>query len=185
MGETVLMLFREYPEAAIFISIAANVLIALSGVLPSYFLTAANIYFFGIYGGTALSILGESLGAWIAFLLYRKGFKGFTRDKLKRYKRVEPLINLKGSRAFQFILILRLMPFMPSGVVTFFSAVGVVSVTTFVLASTIGKIPALLIEALAVHQVLEWNMTGKLILMAISLFFLWNLFIVMKNKNRT
>ncbi len=175
MGETVLTLFRENPEMAIAISLIINILIAVSGFLPSYFLTAANIYFFGFLGGTAISILGESIGAYVAFLIYRKGFRRFTRDKLQKYKRVEPLMNLSGWRAFQFILTLRLMPFMPSGIVTFFAAIGVVSVVTFVLASTVGKIPALLIEALAVQQVMEWNWIGKLILLVISLLFLWNL----------
>ncbi|WP_349410614.1 TVP38/TMEM64 family protein [Pseudalkalibacillus sp. SCS-8] len=174
MGEMMLTLFREYPHIAVILSILANILIAISGVLPSYFLTAANIYFFGFINGTIISMVGESLGAVIAFIFYRKGFRRFSRKKLNRYRQVERLINIEGKEAFFMILSLRLMPFMPSGVVTFFSAIGVVSLMTFFLASTIGKLPALIMEALAVQQVLEWTTAGKVILAGVSLMLFYS-----------
>ncbi|MCF6137216.1 TVP38/TMEM64 family protein [Pseudalkalibacillus berkeleyi] len=183
MGEAIVALFRDFPEFAILISIVANVIIAISGVLPSYFLTAANIYFFGFFGGTILSILGESIGAWCAFILYRKGFKKHSRKWLQKYRSVGKLINLQGRIAFQFILTLRLLPFMPSGVVTFFSAIGIVSTWTFVIASTLGKIPAILLEAFAVNQVLQWTIAGKVLLTGISLIFLLNLIVLIRKKS--
>lgn len=183
VGTATLDLFHQYSQVAVLLSIMLNVLIAVSGFLPSYFLTAANIFFFGFWPGTLLSFFGEAIGAFIAFLLYRKGFKRMSREKLGRYRHAKKLIDLKGRRAFLFIFSLRLMPFMPSGIVTFFSAVGMVSVWVFLVASTIGKIPALLLESTTVHHILEWNGIGKVILLGISLTLLYGLWTTLGKKN--
>ena len=104
-----------------------------------------------------MSFLGEALGAGVAFYVYRHGFR-----------RVEPLIQspfvLKwldrltkqtGWDAFWTILFLRLLPFAPSGLVTFLSATSGVSALVFLSASTIGKVPALVLEAFAVNELIQ------------------------------
>ncbi|MET3729661.1 putative membrane protein YdjX (TVP38/TMEM64 family) [Fictibacillus halophilus] len=164
MSETVIQFFQEYSEWAIMISLGLNILIGILGVVPSVFITAANMMFFGFWYGTILSFIGEALGAVVAFLLYRKGFKEFSREKLKGYPRVVRLLDASGKEAFILILSLRLLPFVPSGFVTFASAIGAVSAWTFVVASSLGKIPALVIEAYSVYSVTEWNTEGKIIL---------------------
>ena len=68
-------LLQQYPQLAIIISIGISLLIAIIGVVPSFFITSANILFFGFWNGTLISFIGESIGAAIAFILYRKGFK--------------------------------------------------------------------------------------------------------------
>ena len=82
------------------------------------------------------------------------------------------LVDSKGKDAFVLILILRLIPFVPSGLVTFGAAIGEVSVLVFFAASTLGKIPALLIEAYSVAQIAEFNWQGKLILVITALVLL-------------
>ncbi|WP_137790445.1 VTT domain-containing protein [Bacillus sp. E(2018)] len=164
MSETVIQFFNEYREWAIVISLVLNIVVSILGVVPTVFITAANIMFFGFWNGTFLSFIGEALGAMVAFLLYRKGFKQVSRDKLKGYPRVVRLLEARGREAFLLILSLRLLPFVPSGFVTFASAIGAVSAGTFVIASSIGKLPALLLEAYSVYNVTEWNTEGKIIL---------------------
>jgi uncharacterized membrane protein YdjX (TVP38/TMEM64 family) len=164
MSETLLTFFKEYGEWAIPISIFLNVIIAILGVVPSFFLTAANILFFGFWYGTFISFIGEAAGAAISFLLYRNGFKKVTRQKLEGYPQVVRLLEAKGKEAFILIFSLRLLPFVPSGLVTFAGAIGAVSAYVFVAASSIGKVPALLLEAYSVYNVTEWNTEGKIIL---------------------
>jgi uncharacterized membrane protein YdjX (TVP38/TMEM64 family) len=174
LEEQILTIFRDYPNAAIFISIAFSILIALLGVVPSVFITAANILFFGFWKGTMISFLGEALGAIIAFWLYRKGFKQKLHGQLEKFPRAQRLIDAEGKQAFLLILSLRLLPFVPSGLVTFAASVGKVSALIFWTASSLGKIPALLIEAYSVYQVTQLGWQGKLILViaAIGLAFL-------------
>ncbi|MFZ1453907.1 MAG: hypothetical protein WAT20_14470, partial [Ferruginibacter sp.] len=85
MVDSLLQLFKEHQDLAIVISICASILVAVLGVVPSVFITAANILFFGFWNGLFISFLGEALGAGIAFLLYRKGFKKPVEKKLDTY----------------------------------------------------------------------------------------------------
>ena len=182
MKEQLIELLGTYPVAGVFISIALNILISVLGVVPSVFLTAANLIVFGFWKGTLISFTGEALGAAVAFLLYRKGFQKMAEQKLMRYPKAKKLLNSGGMEAFSLILSLRLMPFVPSGVVTFAAAISQVPLWVFLIASTIGKAPALIMEAYSVYEITRWTGTGKLILVLSSLFIL--VFAVKKYNNR-
>lgn len=176
MKQSVVDLFNSYPQYAFMFSISINVLIAVLGVMPSVFLTAANILFFGFWNGTFISIAGESIGAVIAFWLYRAGFKKNVEAATNKYPAVAKLLNAQGKDAFIAIVSLRLIPFIPSGIITFTAAIGRVSMLTFFIASSLGKIPALLIEAYAAYQVTEFNLQGKLILLLVGIYLLYVVF---------
>lgn len=162
-------LFENYREAALLLSVLLNIVISILGVVPSVFLTAANIFVFGPVAGTMISITGEAAGAVVSFVLYRKGFRRWAGKRLPEKRWIQKLLNARGKDAFLLIIGLRILPFIPSGLVTFAAAIGSVGVTAFTLASTIGKIPALIIEAYSVYQVTEWTFQGKLILAVFSL----------------
>lgn len=164
MKESLLELFQQNPQMAIAISLLISILIAVIGLLPSFFITAANILFFGFWQGTLLSFLGEALGAVVAFLLYRKGFKKAITQQLVKFPKAQQLVLAKGKQAFLLVVSLRLLPFVPSGIVTFGAAVGTMTAFQFLIASSVGKAPALLIEAYSVHQVTRFQWQGKLIL---------------------
>jgi len=164
LGEQLLEIFKAHPQEAIIISLLLSIVIAIAGILPSVFITAANILFFGFWKGLLLSFLGEALGAIVSFVLYRKGFKTSMTTPLHKYPRVERLIAAKGKEAFLLVLGLRLLPFVPSGLVTFAGAIGNIRLLTFATASSLGKIPALFIEAYSVYQITAFSWQGKLIL---------------------
>lgn len=166
-------LFQEYKEYAVLFSLLINIVIAVLGFLPSVFITGANLIFFGFWGGIIISFLGEALGAIIAFILYRKGFKKMSNKTLKKYPKITSIIDLEGKRAFYGVLSLRLMPFMPSGLVTIAGAVGKISLISFAISSSIGKIPALLIEGYSVYQVVSFTWEGKVILLLLSMMIIY------------
>lgn len=169
MQEKLVELLINYEELAIAISLLLNITISILGFLPSVFITAANLLVFGVWKGTLISFIGEALGAVIAFYLYRKGFKKYTDQKWKANSFIHKLLSAKGRDAFLLIFILRLFPFIPSGLVTFTAAIGEVSILLFVLASSLGKIPALVIEAYSVYQVTSGTTQGKIILTVVSI----------------
>jgi uncharacterized membrane protein YdjX (TVP38/TMEM64 family) len=183
MEEQIIDLLLLYKEAAIFISIFINILIAILGVMPTVFVTAANIAVFGFWEGTLLSFIGEALGAVVAFWLYRKGLKKISEVKLSKYKKGKELMEVRGKEAFYLILALRFLPFIPSGIVTFFAAIGSVSISIFALASSLGKVPAMLIEAYSVYQVTNWTWQGKMILFLAAIYFLILVFRKRKSAN--
>jgi uncharacterized membrane protein YdjX (TVP38/TMEM64 family) len=165
-------IFQHYPYAAVFISLLVSILVAVLGLVPSFFITAANILFFGFWMGTFISFLGESMGAMIAFMLYRKGLRRNMTGGLDKFPRLKKLLNAGSNEAFGLILALRLIPFVPSGLITFTAAIGTVPATIFFFASSLGKIPALLFEAGSVYAVTRFNWLGKIATMSIALMFL-------------
>ncbi len=169
LEKTLIQLFNEYPHLAVFISLALSVLVAVIGILPSVFITAANILFFGFVNGTLLSFAGEALGAAVAFQLYRRGFKKKVGNRLDKYPSVQKLVAAEKGNAFLLIFSLRLVPFVPSGLITFAAAIGKVGFTIFLVASSLGKIPALLMEAFAVNEVTKFGWQGKIILLLAAL----------------
>jgi uncharacterized membrane protein YdjX (TVP38/TMEM64 family) len=166
-------LFKEYPQLAVIISICLSIIIAIIGILPSVFITAANLLFFGFWNGTLISFLGEAIGAAISFLLYRKGFKKMADKRLHEYPRLKQLVDADNEKAFSLVFSLRLIPFVPSGLITFAAAVGKVSFAVFLAASSLGKLPALLIEAVSVYEVTKFGWLGKLILVVAALGILY------------
>lgn len=180
MQESLLQFFQQHPQLAIAISLLISIVIAILGVVPSVFITGANILFFGFWPGLLLSFLGEAIGAAIAFVLYRKGFKKGVEKKLDAFPKAAQLIKAEGREAFGLILSLRLLPFVPSGLVTFAAAVGKVSAPIFIAASSAGKIPALLIEGYSVYKAAQAPWQIKILLGVIAVV----LFIIILRKKR-
>jgi len=170
---SLLQLFKEYQELAFAISICASIVVAILGFVPSVFITAANILFFGFWNGMFISFLGEAIGAGFSFLLYRRGFKKKVEKGLDKYPKLKRLIEAKNKEAFYLIFSLRLMPFVPSGLITFAAAVGKTSFLNFITASSLGKIPALLIEGYSVYEVTQFGWQGKLILATMAVVILY------------
>ncbi|EMT46456.1 TVP38/TMEM64 family protein [Anoxybacillus flavithermus] len=170
MEQQIIALFRTYEPFAFFISIAINIVISILGVVPSVFLTAANLAVFGFWKGTFLSFVGEAVGAIVSFVLYRKGFRQLSETKWFSYPQVRRLLMAEGKEAFLLVVSLRLLPFVPSGIVTFVAAIGRMSLLLFTAASSLGKLPALLLEAYSVYQVMNWTWQGKVISTLLSVF---------------
>ncbi|WP_315635891.1 TVP38/TMEM64 family protein [Rossellomorea yichunensis] len=149
----------------IFISIFINILISILGFLPSVFLTAFNISAFGFWTGIVISILGESLGAIVSFYLYRKGMKFAGIDQILSNKYFLKLKEASGTEWIFLLFLFRMVPFVPSSVVTVAAAFSSISIVAFSVISSGGKIPSLLIEAFVVMNVLDAD-KGTVILLA-------------------
>ncbi|MCK6256507.1 VTT domain-containing protein [Fictibacillus sp. KIGAM418] len=163
LKDLIIDLFTAYENIAFLLSIGINMIISLLGVVPSVFLTAANLTVFGFGEGMAVSFIGEAFGAVISFILYRKGFRKAANMRGLSHPKVKQLLAAEGKESFYLILALRLLPFVPSGIVTFIAAIGKTSLFIFVLASSIGKVPAILIEGYSIYQIIHWTWEGKLV----------------------
>src|SRR5919112_6474587 len=108
MKEAALQFFEQYPNLALISAFSFAVFVALIGIIPSFFVTAAAVLFFGFWPGVAVTFAGETLGAAVAFYLYRRGFKKSIRHKLLKYKAAQALLNADEKKAFWTIFSLRL-----------------------------------------------------------------------------
>jgi uncharacterized membrane protein YdjX (TVP38/TMEM64 family) len=172
VDEYFLLLMPENKFLVAFISIVANVIISISGILPSAFLTAANIAFFDLKIGLIISIIGEASGAIVSFIIYRKSLIKLSNQRKWKNKLLIRLQHSKGLEASLIVFLLRTLPFIPSGVVTLFAAYSLMGLVSFSIASTLGKIPSLLIEAYAVSLALQISTKWQLISFVFILIFM-------------
>ncbi|GAB6180873.1 hypothetical protein JCM14036_21920 [Desulfotomaculum defluvii] len=139
-------IIQEAGATAILISIFINVAISLSGVIPSVFLTAANVLVFGLFEGFLISWAGEISGAAISFLLYRWGVKSIAKLSTDQWKISKTVNSLSGIKQIYFLTVLRMAPFIPSGLINLLGAITTISFTNFIIATILGKFPSLVLE---------------------------------------
>lgn len=153
--ENLIEIFNQYKEFALFISLILSILVALCGILPSVFVTGANIIFFGPFWGFAISLLGETIGGWITFKIYRLGLKSASEKIKGRYKLIDKLLKSNGPRAGMLIFQGRLIPFIPSGFVTLAASVSNVNDKVFLISTFLGKIPSIALETLISYDLIN------------------------------
>ncbi|WP_051968246.1 MULTISPECIES: TVP38/TMEM64 family protein [Neobacillus] len=166
----------------ILVSIIINIVICIGGVIPSIFITATNITFFGFHTGLAITYIGECVGAVFSFWLYRKGIKSLNPTILNKNKWLIKLQNTQGWDSFVIILVLRIIPLIPSGIINLTAAISKTSIFTFFMASSLGMLPGIFIEAYSIKQVLESSYHLKYILAIIAFIIFVYLFKKMKHN---
>lgn len=144
--QTAAQIIKAGGAIAILISIVINVIISLAGVIPSVFLTGANILVFGLYGGFLVSWIGELIGASISFLFYRWGVQDVIKLSTDQWKLSKTVSSLSGKKQIYFLTVLRTAPFIPSGLINLFGAITTISFANFIIATAVGKLPALVLE---------------------------------------
>lgn len=177
-----LQILNNYSEFSILISLGVSILIALSGIIPSVFVTGANILFFGVWQGFFISLLGEVIGAYITFYLYRYGFKAKVDNLAENHILLRRIINSDGIKGGFLIFQGRLIPFIPSGFVTLAGAVSEISIVPFVIGTFLGKIPSIALECLVSYGVLSTE--EKYIKLIITIIAIYLVYLTIKKGNK-
>ncbi|MGL5415511.1 MAG: TVP38/TMEM64 family protein [Clostridium sp.] len=163
----ILKLLNTYQEFAIFISVFISVIIAILGIVPSVFVTGANIVFFGPFLGFLISLLGETVGNYVSFKVYKKGLKKGIEEKFSKYKVLDKIKNSSGNKCALLILEGRIIPFVPSGIVTLAASLSSIDDLRYTLATCIGKIPSIGLEVLVSYGILSAGAKGIQAILAI------------------
>lgn len=147
-------ILTQIPIIDFLLSLLLNLGIGAIGFFPSFLVTGLNISSFGIALGTVLSLSGEIFGAIAGFYLYRYGFRKMDPGWLKHrfWTRIQ---KSSSNQVFWTVILLRLIPFVPSGLVTAGASLTPISAPLFMAASTIGKIPAVFIEVAIMYGVIH------------------------------
>ncbi len=151
----ILEIFKNNSSIAIPISLLISIGISLAGILPSVFVTGANIIFFGPIKGFLISLLSETIGAYITFTVYRLGFKKKIEKFTYKYKLLSQIVNSDDKKAGLLIFQGRIIPFIPSGIITLAASISNVNSTIFTTATLIGKAPSIALEALVSYDIIN------------------------------
>lgn len=147
--------FTATPEWAVLLSISVSLAVHLIGVIPSVFITTANVFVWGPIWGGLLSLIGEVIGSWIAFLVYRLGIQAIDHKKLARWKWFQSMHHWQPTHLFWGVLVGRLIPFIPSVVINMFAAGTRIYSFHFFLATFIGKVPAMVFEVWVSYDIIH------------------------------
>jgi len=152
------------------------------GFVPSFFITAININSLGMVLGSILTFTGETLGALIGFYLYRWGFSK-VHSKWLNHTFFNAIKNSSSMNVIRLIILFRVLPFVPSGLVTAGASLTSINGGLFMIASSIGKIPAIILEVAIVLGVIQ-KISMKYIYISIILICIVVLTIWIINKNK-
>lgn len=145
-GEVILAWFQHTSHVTLVMLIAT--LMALFPVIPYPIVGGVIGAAFGPVLGGVMTWVGSTLASILMFLFVRYGYQEWGERVLHSRNSVGKITVLFEKNAFLTILFTRLIPFIPSIVINIYSALSRVSFAAYAIASSIGKIPAMLLFAL-------------------------------------
>ncbi len=129
------------PVLTAFILICMKALSAPLG-FPGTPLTLLSGSLFGYIWGTIIALIGNTIGASLAFLLSRYMLRDYMRKKFElKYPRIREYDEKIRKRAFSTVIALRLIPLFPFNALNFMLGITSIPFKKYVVGSFIGMIP--------------------------------------------
>jgi uncharacterized membrane protein YdjX (TVP38/TMEM64 family) len=129
----------------VFIVVIFATVLALFPVIPYPVVGGVLGAAFGPVLGTLLTWLGSLIASLLMFLFVRYGYQEWGSKVLQKYDRIGKVNVMFERNAFLTILFARLALIIPSVVINIYAALSRVSFLSYAAASSLGKIPAMLL----------------------------------------
>lgn len=143
---------KSYGELAVVFSFLLTLFVNALGFPPAIIFSTANTLIFGIFWGIVISVAAETVGVTISFLLLRFFFRDNAKKLIKKSKFLSSVDKYSSKKGFVVMLIARMVPYIPSGVLNAVGALSSLSLRDYVLSAFIGKFPSTGIEAIIGHD---------------------------------
>jgi len=147
--DELLQLVKYGGTLSIFISMLLVAICVFFPVIPFPVLAGVIGAVFGVTQGVFISLAGSMVGTMGFFFLSRYGFRDWAEETLTKYPKVLEYEDFLNRNSFIAILTCRLIPIIPAPVVNLICGLSHVKWITFFIASTLGKIPNILILSFA------------------------------------
>lgn len=144
-----LLLIKDGGTLSIFISMLLVAICVFFPVIPFPVLAGIIGAVFGTILGLVVSLIGAMVGTMAFFFLSRYGFRDFAQEKLMKNPKVQEYDDFLNRNSFVAILTCRLIPIIPGPLVNIICGLSKVNWFTFFTASTLGKVPNILILSYA------------------------------------
>lgn len=185
--EQVAEYIQSYGWIAFLIAILAVVIQTFFPIVPFVLLAGANVMAFGLWTGFLVNWVGAVAAALANFFLARYAARDWAEKKIGHHSFLKNLNRHAEKRGFFIILLARWVPVLPSSVINTAAGISKVPTIWFVLATLIGKVPAVLFESFLGHYLMNWeHHKGKLTIIIIGLvLFVLGLHYLKKKKEPT
>lgn len=145
---------KNYGSMAVVFSFLLTLFVNALGFPPAIIFSTANTLIFGIFWGITLSVVAETVGVTISFLLLRFFFRDTAQKVIAKSKFLKSIDNYSSEKGFVIMLIARMVPYVPSGILNAVGALSALSLRDYFIASFIGKFPSTGIEAIIGHDMI-------------------------------
>lgn len=162
---------KGYGSMAVVFSFLLTLFVNALGFPPAIIFSTANTLIFGIFWGITLSVIAETVGVTISFLLLRFFFRDTAQKLISKSKFLKSADNYSSEKGFIVMLIARMVPYLPSGLLNAVGALSALSLRDYFLASLIGKFPSTGIEAIIGHDAIlqEEDMTRIIVVVIFAI----------------
>lgn len=124
-------------------------------LIPIVGIVVINIALFGLVCGYLWSLATSIIGALVAFIVFRYWFQSLLIKKVKR-----SYLEKLEQNGFLFVLLLRLIPFIPSSLINITGGVSSIRLIPFLTATFIGNAIYLLLLSFVANGLLSADMEG-------------------------
>ena len=160
---------QSYGSMAIVFSFLLTLFVNALGFPPAIIFSTANTLIFGIFWGITLSVVAETVGVTISFLLLRFFFRDTAQKLISKSKFLKSIDQYSSEKGFVVMLIARMVPYVPSGILNAVGALSALSLRDYFLASFIGKFPSTGIEAIIGHDMIAGDGDNTRIIVVVIL----------------
>ncbi len=138
---------------SILVTLILFVIMTFTIVFPFMILSGAAGIVFGLFWGVVISWIGEILGALAMFAFARYFFRSTVANWVCKSPYLKQVDDYSAANGFKALLIARLLPLAPSGIITAVAAISRISFRDFILATVLGKLPPVVIKVLVGHDI--------------------------------
>ena len=101
---------QSYGSMAVVFSFLLTLFVNALGFPPAIIFSTANTLIFGIFWGITLSVVAETVGVTISFLLLRFFFRDTAEKVIKKSKFLSSMDHYSSEKGFVIMLIARMVP---------------------------------------------------------------------------
>lgn len=141
------------PFVAVLSYLVIYIFIVACAVPTGGLITVAGGYFFGVTAGTLYATIGATGGALAAFLMARYVLRDYIENRYAT--RLTKLNEALRENGVSYLLVLRLIPFMPFFLINLLVGLTRTSVARFIWTTALGIAPATLLLAFAGRELTE------------------------------
>ncbi|WP_216827842.1 TVP38/TMEM64 family protein [Alkalihalobacterium elongatum] len=146
-GDQLIACLNTYARDYLLLTMIVATLLSLFPIIPYPIIGGIVGAAFGPALGAFVIWVGSSAASIIMFIVVRFSFQDWGNAVLRNYKPLEKVTVLFERNAFFAIFLSRLIPVIPSIIVNIYSALSRVSFINYAIASSLGKMPSMMLFA--------------------------------------
>jgi uncharacterized membrane protein YdjX (TVP38/TMEM64 family) len=167
--DELLQIIKEGGSSSILVSILFVAICVFFPLIPFPVLAGIIGAVFGTKEGAWISLIGSMAGTMGFFFLSRYGFRDAAQSRLEKYPKVKEYEEFLTRNSFIAIFTSRLIPIIPAPIVNIICGLSKVNWLNFFIASTIGKIPTIILlsfvgASFTSNKILSFSIYGGYIL---------------------